>query len=210
MEQCSELVATATETYIKDVVSSVLSITRSNNLQNNHHTKSKSHSDSAVGGRAINLGDMRFALEINSCNIGYMPDIMAEVRGSWREGILEGWDEYDQELDLDPAASSVLYNSGANKHSVPSTSDALPPKANGVLTNGNMTASGTQDQSPAKQRADPTDDMPVRAKRKRDLANGEMEHFRGMVETATDGWAGSSTDDRDVLFGLLDKCLSVG
>ena len=214
VDQCSDFVATATETYIKDVVSSLLSITRSNLLHGMGRGGARggvgagAGAGSAVGGRAISLADIRFALEVASCNIGYMPDIAAEVQGGWKEGVLEGWDDYDQLLDLDlnPTAPSLLSHGGANGFAVPSTADSMPPQINGVLTNGIAHGNVLEKQ---REKEGLGAGQP-KAKRKRELLNGEMDHFRGVVELAADGWAGSSTEDRDALLGILDDCLSVG
>lgn len=211
--------ATATETYIKDVVASLLSTTRSNLL----HGGRGGVGGGAVGGRAISLADMRFALEVSSCNMGYMPDIMAEVQGSWKEGVLEGWDDYgaEMELDVDPKAASILSHGGVNGFAVPTTNSLNTPSktnANGIpLTNGITTTAAVNGSKYVNGAGEKEKDMEnqipqpqqSRAKRKRDLANGEMEHFRGVVEGAADGWVGSSTNDRDALVGILDECLSV-
>ena len=207
-DQCADFVATATEMYIKDIVSSLLSLTRSNFLP--HHSSHSKHSLTnghingqhkpsgtlgSVGGRPISLADMRFALENNACNMGSMPDIIEDIKNGWPEGVLEGWDDYDQELNLDVPTGLSL-----NPNVIPTTQSLLEqtndkPLTNGILVNGIGASHGAL--------------LPT-AKRKRQLTNGEIAHFKGFNEPGTDGWAGSSSHDRDGLFSVLDECLNLG
>lgn len=42
----------------------------------------------------LGIGDLRLALELGDCGIGQMPVVMESVMCGYREGELEGWDDY--------------------------------------------------------------------------------------------------------------------
>ena len=134
-DQCAEFLATATEMFVKDVVGSVLSLVRSNitaggakgggvftSSFKRSSVMDKKNSGLTVGmGIPLGMGDLRVALGIADCSLGQMPDIINDIMGGWPEGVLEGWDTYPEDLDLDIPGSLA--------------EDTIP-KTNGVLTNG--------------------------------------------------------------------------
>ena len=225
-DQCAEFVATATEMYIKDVVSQILSLVRSNNLPHHHASRNlvngaRKNVLGSVGGRPLSLADMRVALGISSCNMGHMPDIIEDVMSSWPEGVLEGWDTYDQEIDFDVRPHTTYTSTPhLNVNAVPSTQDML---ANGKMSMVNGVgvgppahlrgavggSAGLNGHASARERGD----VEAMAGRRRGvfLTNGEMANgFKGFEEAASDGWPGSSTMDRQRLFSVLDECLTSG
>ena len=173
-DQCAEFMATATEMFVKDVVGSVLSLTRSNIIAGGakgggvftqgFKRKGGQKTQGGLGvQRPLGVGDLRVALGISGCSLGQMPDIVNNVMSGWPEGILEGWDTYSEEVDLDVPGS---------------IEDAS--KVHGVLTNG-VTPNGVH-----------------------------VIDTTANDEPGIDQWPGSSGDDRNKLFGLLDECLAVG
>ncbi|KAG8532562.1 uncharacterized protein KY384_002439 [Bacidia gigantensis] len=198
-DQCAEFMVTATEMFIKDVVGSVISLTRNNFLSSNakngytngHVGKPPPlHSSASMGvpgQRPLSKADLRVSLGIASCSLGPMPDIITDVMGSWPEGVLEGWDTYDAELDLSvPGLGRPT--SSANSTTVPKVPDTDSIMVNGthdVLMNGVAT-------------------------HETNLTNGNVTNGIVWEEPAVDGWAGSSTQDRDRLFDTLDECLAFG
>ena len=218
-DQCAEFMATAAEMFIKDVVGSVLSLTRSNLIsagaKSGIITKNKSRGISAgmkkdskaagsgggigdgegeslgmMGQPPLGISDVRVALSIASCSLGPMPDIVTDIMGGWPEGVLEGWETFQPD-DNDDDAIPVDLEMG-NGISLASTTDEqqrkvsdAPNKAGGgLLANG---VSGATNGVGA-------------------IVNGNGR----MDEPAIPDWAGSSSHDRDQLFGLLDQCLSAG
>ncbi|KAL9103305.1 MAG: hypothetical protein Q9163_001647 [Psora crenata] len=131
-EHCAEFMATATEIFVKGVVGDVLALVRSNitaggakgggvfthHFKRNHAKKNPGHV-LGMSPRPLGLGDLRIALGIADCSLGQMPDIVNDIMSGWPEGVLEGWDTYPEEVNLE----------------VPIFFDDLP-KTNGILTNG--------------------------------------------------------------------------
>lgn len=118
---CAEFMATATEQYIKEVVSSILIRTRSNvpaalggngimtykyrkQLDREEEGFLKGEVIRGIGNgllpieakeagarRGIGMGDLRLALGVGGCELGQMPGIVKNIMGGWPEGVLEGW-----------------------------------------------------------------------------------------------------------------------
>ena len=200
-DQCAEFVATATEMFIKDVIGSVISLTRNNflsNVKNGHNNgtvaKHQTNYNSSVvgmpGSRPISISDVRLALGVLACSLGQMPDIVSNIMSGYPDGVLEGLDTYDQELDLGiPVHDRVI-------HDLDSAFGTSKPHNNTVLTNGihGPTTNGIIMDDVVMTNGDT-------------LTNGELLHGD---EPAADGWAGSSTKDRNSLFDTLDECLAFG
>lgn len=92
-EQCAEYVATATEAYIKTVIADLVNLTRS---------KTGPSVPEQGQDRALNLGDIRFALGSAACGLGSMPDVITDVLSSWPEGISESFGQFAVEaMNLD-------------------------------------------------------------------------------------------------------------
>lgn len=115
--------ATATEQYIKEVVSAILARTRSNvpaavggnGIMTRQYRKQLDREEElavkgelargpvngllpveareAGGRRGIGMGDLRLAIGVGGCELGSMPGVVKAVMGGWQEGILEGWAE---------------------------------------------------------------------------------------------------------------------
>ena len=185
---CAEFMTAATEQFMKEVIGSVLSRTRSNIVaggvagsiimtnkykrQLNRETaafeEGRLHraplsnmlpveAKEALSRKNIGIGDFRVALQMHSCTLGQMPDIMQGIMGGYQEGILEGW---GRPVFEDEGDAGLVLN-----HSVP----------NGNLTNGtHINAIASRDQ----------------------------------VDTA--GWHGSGEEERKQLFSVLDECLTIG
>ena len=120
---CAEFMATATEQYIKEVVSAILARTRSNvpaavggnGIMTRQYRKQLDREEEmavkgeltrglangllpveareAGGRRGIGMGDLRLAIGVGGCELGSMPGVVKAVMGGWQEGILEGWAE---------------------------------------------------------------------------------------------------------------------
>lgn len=120
---CAEFMATATEQYIKEVVSAILARTRSNvpaavggnGIMTRQYRKQLDREEEMVfkgelarglangllpveareagGRRGIGMGDWRLAIGVGGCELGSMPGVVKAVMGGWQEGILEGWAE---------------------------------------------------------------------------------------------------------------------
>ncbi len=120
---CAEFMATATEQYIKEVVSAILARTRSNvpaaiggnGIMTRKYRKQLECEEEmalkgelarglangllpveareAGGRRGIGMGDLRLAIGVGGCELGSMPGVVKSVMSGWQEGILEGWAE---------------------------------------------------------------------------------------------------------------------
>lgn len=123
---CAEFMATATEQYIKEVVSAILARTRSNlpaavggnGIMTRQYRKQLDREEEmavkgelarglangllpveareAGGRRGIGMGDLRLAIGVGGCELGSMPGVVTGVMGGWQEGILEGWVEIQE------------------------------------------------------------------------------------------------------------------
>ena len=184
---CAEFMATATEQYIKEVVSSILARTRSNvpaaiggnGIMTRKYRKQLDREEEgflkgevirgigngllpveakeAGGRRGIGMGDLRLAIGIGGCELGQMPGTVAGIMGGWEEGILEGWGRPKD----DPAKDKDDLDNGG-------------PRTNG-LQHG---------------------------------VNGDVaEHD---ADDADWGWEGGALSDRPLLHSLLDDVLAVG
>ena len=227
-EACPDFMVIATEMFIKDVVTSLVSLTRSNFLSQTSHASTSSvllngqqsqlvngaaaplsgkgpqrHSSMGSGsylgslnGRPLSITDMKVALSIGGCNLGQMPDIATSVMSSWPEGVLEGWDGYDQELDLDLRPYDTVLPFESHHH--PSSNKNIGVNGTGKLLNGANGVTSTD----VLLDVDDTNGVNVLSV----LSNG-VNDWRN--EPAADGWAGSSGADRQELFDALDQCLNL-
>ncbi|MCJ1424836.1 transcriptional coactivator hfi1/ADA1 [Sticta canariensis] len=125
---CAEFMATATEQYIKAVVSSILARTRSNvpaaggsgimtrkyrrQLEREEEAFQKGEVVRGVGSgllpveareaggrRRLGMGDLRLAVGIGGCELGQMPGLVKGIMGGWEEGVLEGWTRKGDAVD---------------------------------------------------------------------------------------------------------------
>lgn len=223
-EACPDFMVIATEMFIKDVVTSLISLTRSNFLSQPSHVSSSSlltngvqlpvngavvppsivsrrhpslGSSSHLGslaGRPLTLADMKVALGIGGCNLGQMPDIVTNVISSWPEGVLEGWDGYDQELDLDIRPHDTLLPFESQHHSL-----AIKNSSVNTPTPVKNESNGGPDSLLDLNEKIGSNGLGV-------LADGWSD-WRD--EPAAEGWAGSSGTDRLDLFSALDQCLNL-
>ena len=220
-DQCAEFMATAAEMFVKDVVGSVLSLTRSNLIsagaKSGIVTKNRSRGvdrgakkGSKAGTEAagaireegglgtsgqppLGISDLRVALSIAACSLGPMPDVVTDIMGGWPEGVLEDWETFQPDDDEDAVPLDLDIGNGI---SLTSTTDEQQRKISDagkaaagsavLLANGVGGAKGPGNSA---------------------AINGNA---TSMEEPAVPEWAGSSYEDRERLFGLLDQCLSVG
>lgn len=183
---CAEFMATATEQYVKAVVSSILARTRSNipaaggsgimtrkyrrQLEREEEAFLKGEVVRGVGSgllpveareagvrRGLGMGDLRLAVGVGGCELGQMPGIVKGIMGGWEEGVLEGWTRNGDVVDDE---IEEMDRGGA--------------RMNGVTNGGYAADDGTE-----------TDD-------------GDY------------GWEGGGTADRMQLNWLLDEVLTVG
>ena len=181
---CAEFMATATEQYIKAVVSSILARTRSNvpaaggsGIMTRKYRKQLEREEEAFlkgevvrgvgsgllpvearqagGRRGLGMGDLRLAVGIGGCELGQMPGLVKGIMGGLEEGVLEGWTRKNDAMDIE---IEEMERAGA--------------RMNGV-TNGGYADDGTE-----------TDD-------------GDY------------GWEGGGAADRMQLNWLLDEVLTV-
>ena len=182
--------ATATEQYIKEVVSAILARTRSNvpaavggnGIMTRQYRKQLDREEEmavkgelvrglangllpveareAGGRRGIGMGDLRLAIGVGGCELGSMPGIVNAVMGGWQEGILEEWTEMRN--------------------------------AKGMLADG-----------------EEAEDEDVRRPGAR--VNGVKSDMMDLDSTEEDwGWEGGGAADRARLHSLLDDILTVG
>lgn len=194
---CAEFMATATEQYIKVVVSSILSRTRSNisggnGIMTSKYRKQLAHEERALtkgevvrgigtgmlpveareagGRRGLGLGDLRLAIGIGGCELGQMPGIVKGVMGGWEEGVLESWPR-------DIAKPALIKHNNENEDDLEDVMERGGARMNGVVTNGGSLP--------------PQDDY-------MDIDDGDY------------GWEGGGPVDRAELGMLLDDVLAVG
>lgn len=127
---CAEFMATATEQYIKAVVSSILARTRSNvpaaggsgimtrkyrrQLEREEEAFQKGEVMRGVGSgllpveareaggrRGLGMGDLRLAVGVGGCELGQMPGLVKGIMGGWEEGVLERWTRKGDMVDGD-------------------------------------------------------------------------------------------------------------
>ena len=125
---CAEFMATATEQYIKEVVSSVLSRTRSNipaaggngimtlkyrrQLEREEESLQRGEITRGIGNgllpieareaglrRGLGMGDLRLAVGVGGCELGQIPGVVKSIMGGWEEGVLALWQENQRETE---------------------------------------------------------------------------------------------------------------
>lgn len=186
---CAEFMATATEQYIKEVLSSILARTRSNvpaaiggnGIMTRKYRKQLDREEEgflkgevirglgngllpieakeAGGRRGIGMGDLRLAIGIGGCELGQMPGTVAAIMGGWEEGILEGWGRRQDDPTDD---GDETERSG--------------PRIKG-LPNG---------------------------------TNGNIAETEADADDVNWGWEGGAPADRSLLYSLLDDVLAIG
>ena len=117
---CADFMATATEQYIKEVLSGIFGRTRSNiSASSGNGIMTKKYRQQlereeeawlkgdvikgagngmlpveareAMGRQPLGMGDLRLALEVGNCSLGQMPLVVEKVMGGYLEGELEEW-----------------------------------------------------------------------------------------------------------------------
>ena len=180
---CADFMATATEQYIKEVLSGIFGRTRSNisassgngimtrkyrrQLEREEEAWLRGDVSKGAGNgmlpveareamvrQPLGMGDLRLALEVGNCSLGQMPLVVERVMGGYLEGELEEWGQ-DR-------------TSEANER-------GLLGGVEGVV-NGVNGANG--------------DELPI--------------------DESDWGWEGGGAADREKLTSLLDDCLAVG
>lgn len=180
---CADFMATATEQYIKEVLSGIFGRTRSNisassgnGIMTRKYRKQLEREEEAwlrgdvmkgagngmlpveareaMGRQPLGMGDLRLALEVGNCSLGPMPLVVERVMGGYLEGELEEWDQ-----------------GGTNEADEMGVIGGAEGVVNGV--NG---------------------------------ANGD----EPPIDESDWGWEGGGRADRERLNSLLDDCLAVG
>jgi transcriptional coactivator HFI1/ADA1 len=197
-EDAPQFMSVATETFIKEVLSSIFGKTRSNGpgvvgsagsgggagwvMSHKYRLQLEREEEAWLQGELqrdksgllpieakaasergpLGMADVRTALEMGDCGLGQMPVVIEQIMFGYREGELEGWDDYhwppgheiyakDMEGDVQMGGTAPITN-GINGH-------------------------------------DPEDE-------KLDIDDW--------------GWAGGDFESRKSLDGLLDSCLAIG
>ena len=192
---CANFMATATEHFIKEVLSTVYTRTRSNMpggsvnsiLTHRFKTQLRKEEEAASRGdlvrapgsgllpvevkeaaarKPLGMHDLRFALELGDCGLGQFPIIVGKVMNGNPEG---QWEEYQKRKREDEEA---------DRREEEMRRERLA-HLNGNSVNGTHGTNGAPD--------DDLDD-----------------------EDETWGWEGGSAADRMQLNALLDECLAVG
>ena len=180
---CADFMATATEQYIKEVLSGIFGRTRSNisassgnGIMTRKYRQQLEREEEAwlrgdvikgagngmlpveareaMGRQPLGMGDLRLALEVGNCSLGQMPLVVERVMGGYLEGELEEWGQDGT-------------NEG-DERGVVSGAEGVVNGANGI----------NADEPP--------------------------------IDESDWGWEGGGTADRDKLNSLLDDCLAVG
>lgn len=179
---CADFMATATEQYIKEVLSGIFGRTRSNisassgnGIMTRKYRQQLEREEEAwlrgdvikgagngmlpveareaMGRQPLGMGDLRLALEVGNCSLGQMPLVVERVMGGYLEGELEEW---GQEGTIEAnERGGVVGVEGVNG-------------VNGI----------NSDEPP--------------------------------IDESDRGWEGGGTADREKLNSLLDDCLAVG
>jgi len=194
----------ATETFIKEVLSSIFSKTRSNGpgasgsagtgggamwVQTHKYRKQLEREEEAwmrgeiirdkngllpIEAKAasergpLGMADVRTALEINDCGLGQMPVVVQQIIFGYREGEVEGWNDYTR---LGPHGKIIEVDKDGDD-------DVQMGGVNGY-TNGVNGVNGHAHENPP-------------------------------LEADDFGWEGEGNDDRSPLDDLLDSCLAIG
>ena len=193
---CASFMATATEHFIKEVLSTVYTRTRSNmpggsvNSILTHRFKKQLWKEEeaanrgelvrapgsgllpvevkeAAARRPLGMHDLRFALELGDCGLGQFPVIVAKIMNGNPEG---QWEEYQKRKQADERAEKQ---------------EEEKRKERLVHTNGHG-VNGIN------------------------VTNGAFEDDEIEDEDEGWGWEGGSAADRMQLNALLDECLAVG
>lgn len=115
----------------------------------------------------LGMADLRMALELGDCGIGQMPIVLETINQCYREGELEGWNDFTM---LESFHGMVLGE-------VDQDFD--------VVMNGTMHTNG------------------IKAKRE-----PNVDDYLNEIDESW-GWSGAGLEDREHLNGLLDSCLAV-
>ncbi|MCJ1473389.1 transcriptional coactivator hfi1/ADA1 [Lambiella insularis] len=190
---CAGFMATATENFIKEVLSAIYTRTRSNmpggsvnSILTNRFKKQLLREDEsacrgdlartpgsgllptevkeAASRMPLGMHDLRLALTIGDCGLGQFPNIIGKVMNGFHEG---EWEEYQKRKREDEAAETVEEEKRRERRI----------QDNKEGTNG---------------------------------ANGVIEDDDMGDEDEDWGWEGGSSADRNQLNALLDECLATG
>lgn len=196
----AQFMMVATETFIKEVMSSIFSCTRSNGpgdsgsagfgvgggwVQTHKYKRQLAKEEDAFGRGEVTrdksgllpieakaasergplgVADMRIALDMTECGMANFPVIVKSLLYNYREGELEGWDDYSYIEGYEKAGDDKMdYEmTHVNGHRTP------------LLPNG----------------------------------TGFVEPME--IDGDGDHWAGTNADDNDLIDSLLDSCLTAG
>ncbi len=180
---CSDFMATATETFVKEVLSGIFGRTRSNvpagsnsGIMTKRYKRQLEREEEgwlrgevarsagngmlpvemkeAIGRRPLGMSDLRLALEIGDCALGQMPLVVERVMGGYFEGELEEDRRKEEQVEEDARQR----------------------------TNG------------------------VEGRNEIDGVNGD----EPSIDESDWGWEGGGAADRERLNSLLDDCLAIG
>ena len=183
---CAEFLATATEQFIKEILSSIYSRTRSNipsssgnGIMTHRYRRQLEKEEEALlkgdlfrgqgngmlpvevkeatGRRPLGMSDLRLALEVGDCGLGQMPTVVQKVMGGYLEGELE---DYGREEGEDGQRGGLTEHTNGVK----------------VITNG----------------------------------VNEVHGEEPSIDESDWGWEGGGPTDREKLNSLLDECLAIG
>ncbi|KAI9875460.1 MAG: hypothetical protein M1830_008456 [Pleopsidium flavum] len=180
---CADFMATATETFVKEVLSGIFGRTRSNvpagsnsGIMTKRYKRQLEREEEgwlrgevarsagngmlpvemkeANGRRPLGMSDLRLALEIGDCKLGQMPLVVERLMGGYLEGELEEDRRKEEQFVEEPRA-----------------------KTNGV--EGRNEVDGVNGDEPS-------------------------------IDESDWGWEGGGAADRERLHSLLDDCLAIG
>lgn len=203
----AQFMSVATETFVKEFLSSVFDKTRSNGpgsggsagsgggaswvmthkyrrqLEKEEEAwlRGEIHRDKsgllpveakAAGERgALGMADLRMALEMGDCGLGQMPVVFGQIMFDFREGEVEGWEDFSILDGYEERAAKKRRHEDV----VMTGFETTGKKANGM--NG---------------------------------VNGMNGHVEEDGDSEGWGWEGVGTEDYDSLNNLLDSCLAIG
>ena len=190
---CAEFMATATEQFIKEILSSIYSRTRSNipsasgsGIMTHRYRRQLEREEEALlkgdlfrgqgngmlpvevkeamGRRPLGMSDLRLALEVGDCGLGQMPTVVQKVMGGYLEGELADYGREDEDKNHQGDGPSERMNG----------IKAITNGANGVHG-----VHGVHGDEPS-------------------------------IDESDWGWEGGGAADREKLNSLLDECLAIG
>ena len=185
---CSDFLVTATEQYIKEVLSGIYGRTRSNvpassgSILTQRYKRQLEKEEEAclkgvvfrgqssgmlpveikeaLGRKPLGNGDLKLALEVGDCSLGHMPAVVEKIMGSYLDGELDAYDLFEEAETINAAYQSR----GEFVHDTDLVND---------------TASGLNGTEPS-------------------------------IDESDWGWEGGGMADREKLNSILDDCLAIG